>query len=76
VVASDKLYFWLFQERTERILPLVTNLLADTKGYTFTAPVIKKREVRPAPDAGAAATRLLRCHPAAGRRHSPRGRNR
>jgi predicted transposase YdaD len=25
VVASDKLFFWLFQERTERLLPLVTS---------------------------------------------------
>jgi predicted transposase YdaD len=46
VVASDKLFFWLFQERTERLLPLVTSLLADMEGYTFTAPVIKEREVR------------------------------
>ena len=46
MVASDKLFFWLFQERTERLLPLVTSLLADMEGYTFTAPVIKEREVR------------------------------
>jgi predicted transposase YdaD len=46
VVASDKLFFWLFQERTDRLLPLVTSLLADMEGYTFTAPVIKEREVR------------------------------
>jgi predicted transposase YdaD len=46
VVASDKLFFWLFQERTERLLPLVTSLLTDMEGYTFTAPVIKEREVR------------------------------
>ncbi|MFN7873204.1 MAG: DUF2887 domain-containing protein [Cyanobacteriota bacterium] len=76
MVASDKLFFWLFQERTERLLPLVTSLLANTKGYTFSAPVIKEREVRPAPDAGAAATHLLRCHPPTDRRHSPRSRNR
>ena len=46
MVASDKLFFWLFQERTERLLPLVTSRLADMEGYTFTAPVIKEREVR------------------------------
>jgi predicted transposase YdaD len=46
VVASDKLFFWLFQERTDRLLPLVTSLLADMEGYTFAAPVIKEREVR------------------------------
>ena len=46
MVASDKLFFWLFQERTDRLLPLVTSLLADMEGYTFTAPVIKEREVR------------------------------
>jgi len=47
VVASDKLFFWLFQDRTERLQPLVASLLADMDGYSFTAPVIKEREVRP-----------------------------
>jgi predicted transposase YdaD len=46
VVASDKLFLWLFQERTDRLLPLVTTLLSDMQGYSFTAPVIKEREVR------------------------------
>jgi predicted transposase YdaD len=46
VVASDKLFFWLFQERSERLQPLLATLLADMEGYTFTAPVIKEREVR------------------------------
>jgi predicted transposase YdaD len=46
VVASDKLFFWLFQERTDRLQPLLATLLADMAGYTFTAPVIKEREVR------------------------------
>jgi predicted transposase YdaD len=46
VVASDKLFFWLFQDRTDRLLPLVTTLLSDMQGYSFTAPVIKEREVR------------------------------
>jgi len=47
VVASDKLFFWLFQERTERLLPLVAAILPDMEGYSFSAPVIKEREVRP-----------------------------
>ena len=46
MVASDKLFFWLFQERTERLQPLLASLLPDMEGYTFTAPVIKEREVR------------------------------
>ena len=41
MVASDKLFFWLFQERSERLQPLLATLLADMEGYTFTAPVIK-----------------------------------
>ncbi|MBM5817592.1 MAG: DUF2887 domain-containing protein [Cyanobacteria bacterium K_Offshore_surface_m2_239] len=47
MVASDKLFFWLFQDRTERLQPLVASLLEDMDGYSFTAPVIKEREVRP-----------------------------
>ena len=47
MVASDKLFFWLFQERTERLLPLVAAILPDMDGYSFSAPVIKEREVRP-----------------------------
>jgi predicted transposase YdaD len=46
VVASDKLFFWLFQNRTDRLQPLIEDLLEDMDGYTFTAPVIKEREVR------------------------------
>ena len=46
MVASDKLFFWLFQGRTDRLLPLVSSRLADMEGYSFTAPVIKEREVR------------------------------
>jgi len=46
LVASDKLFFWLFQQRTERLLPLVASILPDMEGYSFTAPVIKEREVR------------------------------
>jgi predicted transposase YdaD len=46
VVASDKLFFWLFQGRSDRLLPLVSSHLDDMEGYSFTAPVIKEREVR------------------------------
>jgi len=46
VVASDKLFFWLFQNRTDRLQPLIEGLVEDMEGYTFTAPVIKEREVR------------------------------
>jgi hypothetical protein len=41
VVASDKLFFWLFQIRTDRLRPLIESLVADMDGYTFTAPAIK-----------------------------------
>ena len=41
MVASDKLFFWLFQERTERLLPLVASILPNMEGYSFTAPAIK-----------------------------------
>jgi predicted transposase YdaD len=46
MVASDKLFFWLFQDRSQRLQSLLGTLLADMEGYTFTAPVIKEREVR------------------------------
>jgi predicted transposase YdaD len=46
VVASDKLFFWLFQERSERLQPLVASLLDSMEGYSFTAPAIKELEVR------------------------------
>ena len=46
MVASDKLFFWLFHERTQRLLPLVASILPDMEGYSFTAPVIKEPEVR------------------------------
>ncbi len=46
MVASDKLFFWLFQNRTDRLQPLIEGLLEDMDGYSFTAPVIKEREVR------------------------------
>ncbi|MEB3303860.1 MAG: DUF2887 domain-containing protein [Cyanobacteriota bacterium] len=46
MVASDKLFFWLFQHRTDRLQPLVAPLLEEMEGYTFSSPAIKEREVR------------------------------
>ncbi|MFM9100105.1 MAG: DUF2887 domain-containing protein [Cyanobium sp.] len=46
MVACDKLFFWLFQNRTDRLQSLIEGLVEDMDGYTFTAPVIKEREVR------------------------------
>jgi predicted transposase YdaD len=46
VVASDKLFFWLFQGRSDRLQPLVAGLIDSMEGYSFTAPAIKELEVR------------------------------
>jgi predicted transposase YdaD len=46
VVASDKLFYWLFQQHAERIQPLVADLLPRMEGYGFSAPVLKAREYR------------------------------
>jgi predicted transposase YdaD len=46
VVASDKLFYWLFQHQPDRILPLLTDLPPDAMGYRFSAPVLKEREYR------------------------------
>jgi predicted transposase YdaD len=46
VVASDKLFYWLFQQRAERLQPLVASLLPRMEGYVFSAPVLKEREYR------------------------------
>lgn len=46
MVASDKLFFWLFQERTDRLQPLVASVINSMEGYTFSAPAIKEREAR------------------------------
>ena len=43
---SDKLFFWLFQSRPDRILSLVDALPADAGGYRFSAPALKEREYR------------------------------
>jgi predicted transposase YdaD len=46
VVASDKLFYWLFQQHAERIQPLVAELLPQMDWYVFSAPVLKEREYR------------------------------
>ena len=46
MVASDKLFYWLFQEHAERLHPLVAALLPRMDGYVFSAPVLKEREYR------------------------------
>jgi predicted transposase YdaD len=46
VVASDQPFYWLFQQRAERLQPLVASLLPRMEGYVFSAPVLKEREYR------------------------------
>ena len=46
MVASDKLFFWLFQNQPDRILQLQSDLPPDAGGYRFSAPVLKEREYR------------------------------
>ena len=46
MVASDKLFYWLFHHQPDRILPLLPDLPADARGYRFSAPVLKEREYR------------------------------
>ncbi len=46
MVASDKLFYWLFQHQPDRILPLLPDLPADARGYSFSAPALKEREYR------------------------------
>ena len=43
---SDKLFYWLFQSRPDRILNLLDAQLADAGGYRFSAPALKEREYR------------------------------
>ena len=47
MTASDKLFFWLFQNQPDRILQLLDDLPADAAGYRFVAPVFKALEHRP-----------------------------
>lgn len=44
--ASDKLFYWLFQNHPDRILELQRDLPAEAHGWRFSAPVIKEREHR------------------------------
>ena len=46
MVASDKLFYWLFQNQPDRILALLPDLPGDACGYRFSAPVLKEREYR------------------------------
>ena len=46
MVTSDKLFYWLFQDRPDRIIQLLSDLPADAGGYRFSAPVLKERECR------------------------------
>ena len=44
--ASDKLFYWLFQNHPDRILELQRDLPAEACGWRFSAPVVKERERR------------------------------
>jgi predicted transposase YdaD len=46
MVASDKLFYWLFQAHPDRILELQRDLPAEARGWRFCAPVVKEREHR------------------------------
>ena len=46
MAASDKLFYWVFQSRPDRILELLPDLAAGGGGYRFSAPVLKERERR------------------------------
>jgi predicted transposase YdaD len=45
-MASDKLFFFLFQGNADLILRWLDDLPADAGGYSFSAPVLKEREYR------------------------------
>ena len=47
MTASDKLFYWLFQNQPDRILQLLPDLPADAGGYRFVAPLFKALEHRP-----------------------------
>ena len=44
--ASDKLFYWLFQQHPDRILEVLPELAGSGGGYRFSAPVLKERERR------------------------------
>ena len=45
-MASDKLFFFLFQSNPDLILRWLQDLPADAGGYSFSSPVLKEREYR------------------------------
>lgn len=45
-LASDKLFYFLFQSQPDLILRWLRNLPEDAGGYSFSAPVLKEREYR------------------------------
>ncbi|MBD2551440.1 DUF2887 domain-containing protein [Microcystis elabens FACHB-917] len=45
-MASDKLFYFLFQSNPDLILRWLQDLPADAGGYRFSAPVLKEREYR------------------------------
>ena len=45
-LASDKLFYFLFQSTPDLILRWLDDLPADAGGYSFSAPVLKEREYR------------------------------
>jgi predicted transposase YdaD len=45
-LASDKLFYFVFQSNPDLILRWLENLPADACGYRFSAPVLKEREYR------------------------------
>lgn len=46
MTASDKLFYWLFQNHPDRILELQQDLPPEANGWRFSAPVVKEREHR------------------------------
>jgi predicted transposase/invertase (TIGR01784 family) len=46
MTASDKLFYWLFQNHPDRILELQRDLPPEASGWRFSAPVVKEREHR------------------------------
>jgi len=46
MAASDKLFYWVFQQHPDRILELLPELATGCGGYRFSAPVLKERERR------------------------------
>jgi hypothetical protein len=49
MVASDKLFYWLFQNQPDRILSLLPDLPPDARGYSVSDLVLKERVPRQPP---------------------------